>query len=92
MADTNDALSRELAPVPTSMFADSGDVRIFTSKFKMKAHLQERTSFRRHRMIQRRIVGGSAVLLVVIWPSNGIARFIVNVKGYISNKLSHGNV
>ena len=44
--DLTDVFSHELAPVPTSMFEDSGDMRITKSKSTLKRKLQVEQSSR----------------------------------------------
>ena len=52
-------LSYELAPVPTSMFTDSGDMRIGKSKAQLKTQLQVELSTRKaSQEIQYRVLDG----------------------------------
>ena len=44
--DKNELLSHELAPVPTSVFADTGDMKIRKSKSDLKKLLQTTVSVR----------------------------------------------
>ena len=92
--DIRNLLSYELAPVPTSMFTDSGDMRIGKSKEQLKTQLQVELSTRKtSQEIQCRVLDGSAVLWVIHWPLNGKVRdYVVNFRKYIEQKLEVGDV
>ena len=92
--DIHDILAHELAPVPTSMFSDSGDMRIAKGKSQLKRLLQKQTSVRHTaKSISCTIIDGSTILYVVHWPVNGtVADFVVNMKSYIQRKLACGDV
>ena len=77
--DINDVLGHELAPVPTSMFDDTGDMRIAKSKSTLKKILQVEVSDRVAGGANVSVLGGSAILWVVPWPADG------SVKDYIAN-------
>ena len=78
--DINELLAHELAPVPTSMFADTGDMKISKSKSDLKKLLQTTVSVRQiEKEITCFILDGSAILYVVNWPANG------TLKDYVDN-------
>ena len=68
--DIQNLLSYELASVPTSMFTDSGDMRIGKSKAQLKTQIELSTR-KASQEIQFRVLDGSAVLWVIHWPLNG---------------------
>ena len=61
----------ELAPIPVSMFKESGDMRIATAKSPFKPEISTRNIFGE---ITCRIIDASTVLRVVQWPANDIIR------------------
>ena len=70
--DIRNLISYELAPVPTSMFTDSCDMRIGKSKAQLKTQLQVELSTRKaSQEIQCRVLDGSAVRWIIHWPFNG---------------------
>ena len=79
----------ELAPVPTSMFSDTGDMKISKSKSDLKKLLQTTVSVRQiEKEITCFILDGSAILYVVKWPANGTLKdYVDNFKSYISKML-----
>ena len=77
--DIKDVLGHELAPVPTSMFDDTGDMRIAKSKSTLKKILQVEVSDRVAGGANVSVLCGSAILWVVLWPA------VVSVKDYIAN-------
>ncbi|KAJ8317814.1 hypothetical protein KUTeg_004634 [Tegillarca granosa] len=88
--DIKEVLSYELAPVPTSMFTDSGEMRIAKAKSVLKQQLQKEVSSRQTtKDVKTLIIDGSAVLYVVHWPSNATVNdFIVNFRKYVERKLT----
>ena len=62
--DIRNLLSYELAPVPTSMFTDSGDMRIGKSKSQLKTQLQVELSTRK----------ASVVVVCLPRPMEGMGR------------------
>ena len=92
--DIGNLLSYELAPVPTSLFTDSGDMGIRKSKAQLKTQLQVVLSTRQaSQEIQCRVLDGSAVLWVIHWPLNGKVRdYVANFRKYIEQKLEVGDV
>ena len=92
--DLKKVLRHELAPVPTSMFHDSGAARMCKAKSDLKKRLARESSSRIVETNQAAIVlDGSAILWVVHWPAKGkVVDFVNNFKKYISNKLHESDV
>ena len=92
--DLKKVLSYELAPVPTSMFHDSGAARMCKAKSDLKKRLARETSSKVVETNQAAVVlDGSAILWVVHWPAKGtVVDFVNNFKKYISNKLHESDV
>ena len=67
--DLKDVFSHEVAPVPTSMFEDSGDMRITTSKSTLKRKLQVEQSSRPMPTHETIVVDGCAILWTLQWPN-----------------------
>ena len=83
-----DVLGYELAPVPTSMFDDTGDRRIAKSKSTLKKVLQVEVSDRVAGGANFSVLGGSAILWVVPWPADGSVKdYIANFKYAIEKRL-----
>lgn len=87
--DIQKVLSHELSPVPTSMFHDSGAMRLCTGKSDLKKRLAKEVSSRFSTSdVVAVVLDGSAVLWVVHWPAKGtIADYVNNFKEYLSKKL-----
>ena len=92
--DIENVLSHELAPVPTSMFEDSGTMRLCKGKSDLKNRLAKEASSRCSiSSVTSIVLDGSAILWVVHWPAKGvIADFVINFKKYIEKKLLEGDV
>ena len=60
--DIKDVFSHELAPVPTSMFEDIGEMRIMKSKSTLKRKLQVKQSSRTLPTPGTIVVDGCAIL------------------------------
>lgn len=85
--DIKDVLGHELAPYPTSMFDDIGDMRIAKSKSTLNKILQVEVSDRVACGANVSVLDGSAILLVVPWPADGSVKdYIANVKYAIIGK------
>ena len=83
--DIKDVLGREFAPVPTSMFDDTGDMRIAKSKSTLKKILQVKVSDRVAGGANVNVLGGSAK---VHWPAHGSVKdYIANFKCAIEKRL-----
>ena len=86
--DIKDVLGHELAPVPTSMFDDTGDMRIAKSKSTLKKILQVEVSDRVAGGANVSVLDGSAILWVVPWPADGSVKdYIANFKYAIGKRL-----
>ena len=80
--DINKILNFELTPVPTSMFADTDELRI--GKVSMR-HTSSRISCL--------VVDGSAVIYTIHWPVNRTVNdYIDNFKSFIGQKLKQYDV
>ena len=92
--DIKKVLSHELAPVPTSMFHDSGAMRICKAKSDLKKRLAKEASSRCSTSnVAASVLDGSAVLWVVHWPAKGvITDFVENFKGFLLKKLLDSDV
>ena len=86
--DIKDSLGHELAPVSTSMFDDTGDMRIAKSKSTLKTNLQVEVSDRFAGGANVSVLGGSAILWAVPWPADGSDNdYIANFKYAIEKRL-----
>ncbi len=87
--DIDDVLSHELAPVPTAMFTDGGDMRTPTNKSVLKNKTQEMVSDRSAQgRIDATIIDGSAYLYIPGWPASGTVQEYVNkFKDHMRQKL-----
>ena len=92
--DVKTLLLYELAPVPTYMFSDSGDLRICKAKSELKKQLQSVISVQlTEKEIICSILDGSAILYVVHWPDKGVLNeYIINFKDYVSKLLKRAYV
>ena len=92
--DIDRILAHELAPVPTSMFSKTGDMKICTAKSDLKKVLQSTVSTRHlETQISCNVIDGSAVLYVIHWPVNGTLQdYVTNFKYYISKMLKTRDV
>ena len=92
--DIKDVLSYELAPVPTSMFETTGEMRAATSKSSLKRQLQVEVSARTIASDTSVVViDGSALLWVIPWPAEGITTdYANNLKHTIAKRLKVGDV
>lgn len=90
--DLKAVLSHELAPIPTSMFADSGEMRIGKSKSTLKRKLQIETSSRGiHGDVQ--ILDGCALLWTVYWPASGTVQdFASSFSSSVCRRLRESDV
>ena len=71
-----------MAPVPTAMFTETGELRIGKNKSVLKNHLKVEVSERRIESQNTcSVIDGSAVLYVIHWPLDGkIHDYIDNFK------------
>ena len=87
-----DIFHHELAPVPTSMFDDNGDMRVVTTKAVLKNKLQcVQTARAHHPSII--ILDGCAVLWTIHWPTQGTVQdYVVSFSSVIIRKLRECSV
>lgn len=92
--DIKKVLSHELAPVPTSMFHESGTMRICKAKAELKKRLAKESSTRHNAShVATCVLDGSAVLWVIHWPPKGMIKdFVQNFKTFLARKLNDSNV
>ncbi len=91
--DLKSVFHHELAPIPTSMFEDNGDMRITKSKSVLKNKLQVEHSARTIVAPDTIIVDGSAILWCIHWPSNGTVQdFVDGFWTYTLHKLRKADV
>ena len=94
--DLKQVFQHELAPVPTSMFKDNGDMRITKTKSTLKNKLQVKQIVRTvckqpASLPEVTIIDGCALLWVISWPSQGVVQdYIDNFIHYIKQKLAKG--
>ena len=83
----------ELAPVPTSIFNDDGDLRPEKSKADMKRTLESKVSTRTMNKPELTIIDGSAISWVVNWPTKAsVVDYLQSFSSYILPKLATGNI
>ena len=83
----------ELAPIPTSIFNDDGDLRPAKSKADMKRTLESKASTRTMNKPERTIIDVSATLWLVNWPTKAsVIDYLQIFTSYISQKLATGNI
>ena len=92
--DIKSLLDYELAPVPTSMFADQGNMRDSRSKSVLKNSLKVEASKQvADHDIQATFLDGCAVLWVISWSTGGIVLDYLNrFKSYVHQKLQYYDV
>jgi len=69
--DIKDVLAHELAPVPTSMFTETGEMRCSKAKSVLKNQLKVGVSSRNAQNTDITIIDGTALLWVIHWPVGG---------------------
>ena len=77
--DLKQVFQHELAPVPTSMFKDNGDMRITKTKSTLKNKLQVKQPVRTvckqpASLPEVTIIDGCALLWVISWPSQAVVQ------------------
>ena len=89
----SDVLKHELAPVPTSMFKDDGEMRIATTKSEFKKKLQVGVSSRSVDKVDATVIDGCALLWSVHWPEKGTVKdYADNFFGYVMRKAAGSDV
>ncbi|MES9884040.1 MAG: hypothetical protein ABW185_24600 [Sedimenticola sp.] len=88
-----EVLKFELAPIPTSMFLESGDMRTSGSKSVLKNKLGVQIPSRTAESPDVIVIDGCALLWTVNWPVNGIVEdFVDNFCQAVLWKLKNANV
>lgn len=96
--DFKDVLSYELAPIPTALFDDSGEMRICKSKADLKHKTSVAISVRNTNNINCTILDGCAILWIIPWPAStqtnqaSVSQYVTSFKKYILQKLETGHV
>lgn len=72
-----DVLKYELAPVPTSLFDENGDIRACTRKSEFKNALQVDVS-NRSILCDTIVLDGNAILWSLSWPSKGLVEDLLS--------------
>ncbi|KAL8568389.1 hypothetical protein ACOMHN_066414 [Nucella lapillus] len=96
--DFQDVLSYELAPIPTALFDDSGEMRICKSKADLKMKTRVEVSVRNANQMDCTILDGCAVLWVVPWPASSetnqalVSHYVESFVQYLQHKLRTGDV
>ena len=91
--DLKAVVSHELAPVPTSIFDEMGEMQITTTKATLKNKLKIEMSARTVQQADVTIIDGCVVLWVIHWPSQGIVQnYVDGFLCYIEQKLCHGDI
>ena len=88
-----EVLKYELSPIPTSMFTTNGEMRLATSKSTLKNKLKVEITGRYAPKPTSVIIGGSAILWVVHWPTQRTVQYLVgNVVSYVMGKMKDADV
>ena len=91
--DLNEVWKYELAPFPTSMFSNNGEMRLATNKSTLKNKLKVEVPGRSAPKADSLIIDGSAILWVVHWPAHGTVKdYIDNVVSYVTSKMKAADV
>ena len=96
--DAKALFSHELAPYPLSMFDDSGDMRLCSSKSDLKNKTQVAMTGNSIGSLDCLVLDGCAILWVVQWPSSSLHQkalvkdFVDSFQSYILNKLQDTEV
>ena len=89
----DDVFNYELAPVPTSLFHDSGDPRYNKTKNVLMNKLKVEESSRSIHPDTVVIDGGGMLHSKIHWPSNGLVKDLVEgVEKYLRKIITHSDV
>ena len=89
---TRNMMAHELAFRPSSMFYDSGAMKVAKTKAVLKNTLKVELE-RRHAEVDASFLDGCAVLWVVPWPTGGTVQdFLNNVRRHIQTHLDSSDV
>ena len=84
-----EVLGHGLAGVPTSMFADTGEMRLTKSKSFLKTKLQVELADRRSVPPDVIVLDACAILWMVKWPAHGLVKdYLQNVLDYVISQLN----
>ena len=89
-----DVLEYELAAIPTSMFKDTGVMRLATNKAVLKNKLSNEVSARLYMVPESIVMDGCALMWILQWPSRGgtIADIVKHMTEYVVQKLNSSHV
>jgi len=91
--DFTDVLRNELAPLPTSVFKDTGDIRTAAGKSSLKQKLNVILSSCHIHDAEVTIIDGCAILWCIHWPCKGTVHdYIDNFCTYVINKTKVSDV
>ena len=91
--DFKDIFNYELAPVPTSMFEDSGEARYAKNKSGLMRKLKVEISSRGINADVIVIDGGGMLHAAVHWPKDGIVEDLLrSIENYVSKFISNADV
>ena len=88
-----EVLKHELAPMPTSMFDEKGEMRIAKNKSVIKQQLKIDVSARLVPPPQATVIDGCAIFWVVHWPNKGtVEDYVSNFCHYVLGKAKYCDV
>ena len=91
--DLQQVLATELTAYPPSMFQADGEMQVATGKSTLKNSLKVEVSQRLITSPTAIVMGVSAVLLTVDWPTHGtVGTFISGFKAWLRVRLSEADV
>ena len=89
---TKSMFSFELAPVPTSMFDEDGEMKICKNKSSLKKSLKVETPIRAPGLPEVEILDGYAILWHINWPSRTVLHYCKAVSATAQQKLAISDV
>ena len=92
--DVKQLLCHELAPIPTSMFTETGEMRVAKAKSALKNALMTEVSTTEVTInLSTSVIDGSAVLYCIRWPTVGtVMDYVVDFRKYIERKLVYRDI
>ena len=90
----NEVLKYELAPIPTSMFTNNGEMQLTTGKSALKNKLKVKATERYAPKATSVIIDGSAILWAVHWLVQGTVQYLVgnHPVSYVMGIMKDANV
>ena len=86
--DIADLLAHELAPVPPSLFTDSGELRTASAKSVLKTNTAQLLLARRaQENVDVTVIDGSAYLWIPSWPASGHDRKFIEKFKYHTGQM-----